>query len=51
MNNKEITREDVIRKFKKARDTKRSHLEEMERRMRIAYKMRTGENASTFSCI
>lgn len=51
MKYKEITKEDVIKKFKKARDAKRAHLEEMERRMRVAYKLRTGEEASTFSCI
>lgn len=51
MKDKEITKEDVIKKFKKARDTKRAHLEEMEKRMRAAYKSRTGEDASSFSCI
>ena len=34
MKYKEITKEDVIRKFKKARDVKRAHLEKMEQRMR-----------------
>lgn len=51
MKHKEITKEDVIKKFKKARDIKRVHLEEMEKRMRIAYKLRTGEDASVFNCI
>lgn len=51
METKEITKEMVIEKFRKARDIKRAHLAEMEKRMRTAYKLRTGEEAANFSFV
>lgn len=51
MDDLERKREEVIRRFKASREKKRAHLVQMEKRMRKAYKERTGLEAKSFKVL